>query len=564
MPKPAILAVDDDPGVLRAIERDLRRQYGSQYRILAADSGASALKALEGLRLRNDPVALFLVDQRMPQMTGVEFLEQAIKLFPDAKRVLLTAYADTDAAIRAINIVRLDHYLLKPWDPPEHNLYPVLTDLLDDWLASYRPPFEGIRVIGHRFSARAHEIRDFLARNLIPFQWMDIEADPQARQLVAIAGDEHPQLPLILFPDGAYLIQPSNVQIAEKIGLKTRAEMPFYDLIIVGGGPAALAAAVYGASEGLRTLMIERAAPGGQAGGSSRIENYLGFPVGLSGADLARRAVAQARRFGVEILTPQEATGLRAADPYRLVALADGSELSCHALIIATGVQYRKLDIPDIDRLTGAGVFYGASIVEALSYRGQDVFLVGGANSAGQAAVHFAQYCTNVTMLVRGDSLEKSMSQYLIDQIRETGNIQVRLNTSVIGVLGQECLESITIQNNRTGQVETLPASALFLFIGAAPRTEWVAGMLERDEFGFLLTGPDLPRERGRVRGWALDRDPFLLETNIPGVLVAGDVRHGSTKRVATAVGEGAMAVRFVHEYLSSIPIRTAGHSSTR
>lgn len=562
MAKPAILAVDDDDLVLRAVERDLRRQYGGQYRILGARSGAEALQTLQALKLRHDPVALFLVDQRMPQITGVEFLEQAIRLFPDAKRILLTAYADTDAAIRAINIVKLDHYLLKPWDPPEVNLYPVLNDLLDDWLAAYRPPFEGIRVIGLRYSAHTHEVRDFLARNLIPFQWMDIESDPEARRLAEIAGGDRPQLPLVLFPDGSSLAQPGKSQLAEKIGLRVRAEQPFYDLIIVGGGPAGLAAAVYSASEGLHTLMIERAAPGGQAGGSSRIENYLGFPVGLSGADLARRAVAQAKRFGVEILTPQEATALRAADPYRFVTLADGSELSCHALIIATGVHYRKLEVPDIDLLTGAGVYYGASAVEALSYRGQDVFLVGGANSAGQAAIHFAQYCANVTMLVRGNSLEKSMSQYLIDQIRATENVRVRLDTSVIAVHGQQWLESITIRNSRTGEEETLPAMALFLFIGAVPQTGWVAGVLERDEHGFLLTGPDLPGEGGRPRGWMLDRDPYLLETNVPGVFVAGDVRYGSTKRIATAVGEGAIAVRFVHEYLSSIPIRAGVTSS--
>ncbi len=561
MANPAILAVDDDDIVLRAVERDLRRQYGSQYRILGARSGAEALQTLQALKLRNDPVALFLVDQRMPQMTGVEFLEQAIQLFPEAKRVLLTAYADTDAAIRAINIVKLDHYLLKPWDPPEVNLYPVLNDLLDDWLESYRPPFEGIRVIGLRYSAQTHEVRDFLARNLVPFQWMDIETDPEARRLAEVAGGDRPQLPLVLFPDGSSLAQPGRAQLAEKIGLRIRAGQPFYDLIIVGGGPAGLAAAVYSASEGLRTLMIERAAPGGQAGGSSRIENYLGFPVGLSGADLTRRAVAQARRFGAEILTPQEATALRAADPYRFVMLADGNELSCHALIIATGVHYRRLEVPDIDRLTGAGVYYGASAVEALSYRGQDVFLVGGANSAGQAAIHFAQYCTSVTMLVRGDSLEKSMSQYLIDQIRATDNIHVHLDTSVIAVHGQQRLEGITIRNSRNGKEETLPAMALFLFIGAVPQTEWVVGVLERDEHGFLLTGPDLPGEGGRPRGWALDRDPYLLETNIPGVFVAGDVRHGSTKRIATAVGEGAIAVRFVHEYLSSIPIRAGAAS---
>lgn len=553
MAKPVILAVDDDPEVLQAVARDLRREYGDRFRILRADSGATALEALQQVKLRNEPVALFVVDQRMPQMSGVEFLEQAIELFPDAKRVLLTAYADTEAAIRAINTARIDYYLLKPWDPPEERLYPVLNDLLDDWLSSYRPPFEGIRVIGSRWAPESHQVKDFLARNSIPYQWLDIENEPEAPNLVTYAECGAAHLPLVLFSDGSKLIQPTNSQIAEKIGLSTRAQKPFYDLVIVGGGPAGLAAAVYGASEGLRTVMIEREAPGGQAGTSSRIENYLGFPVGLSGADLARRAVTQARRFGVEILSPQEVKGVRVEDPYRIVVLSDGSEISCHALMIATGVSWRKLDVPGIEKLSGAGVYYGAAMTEALSCQNEEVYIVGGANSAGQAAMYMSKYASSVTMLVRGDSLAKSMSQYLIDQIAATKNIKVCLRCSVVEVKGETSLEAITIAHADTGEKETLPATSLFIMIGAAPCTDWLDGVVQRDERGFVITGRDLMHDGHRPKGWTVERDPFLLESSVPGIFVAGDVRHGSVKRVASGVGEGSIAIQFVHQYLSKV-----------
>ncbi len=553
MGKPVIFSVDDDPEVLRAIERDLRTKYGSQYRIMRADAGATALDALNQLKIRNESVALFLADQRMPQMSGVEFLEQAMQLYPDAKRALLTAYADTDAAIRAINRVRIDYYLLKPWDPPEECLYPVLDDLLDDWQATYRPGFEGIRVVGHRWSPESHTVKNFLARNQVPYQWLDVESSKEARQLLELAGADASQMPLVLFPDASQLLKPTPLDIAGKLGLKMTAINPFYDLIVVGGGPAGLAAAVYGASEGLRTVMIEREAPGGQAGTSSRIENYLGFPTGLSGADLARRAATQARRFGVEILSPQEAVGLQVKDQFRIVKLMDGTELSCHALMIATGVSYRKLDVPGIEKLTGAGVYYGAAMTEAISCRDEDVYIVGGANSAGQAAMYFSKFAGKVTMLVRADSLAKSMSQYLIDQIAATENISVMVNTQVLEAHGENNLEAITLSNTETGETKTAPATALFIFIGAAPRTEWLAGVVERDKNGFILSGPDLMMDGRRPKGWTLDRDPFLLETSVPGVFVAGDVRARSVKRVASAVGEGSIAVQFVHQYLATL-----------
>lgn len=553
MAKPVILTVDDDPDVLQAVSRDLRHQYGDRFRVVRADSGQSALDALQQLKLRNEFVALFLVDQRMPQMSGVEFLEQALDLYPDAKRALLTAYADTDAAIRAINTTQIDYYLLKPWDPPEERLYPVLDDLLEDWFASFRPPFEGIRVVGNRWSPFSHQVKDFLARNQIPYQWLDIELEAEAAQLVEYAEAEgRQQLPLVLFPDGSRLVQPSNLAIAEKIGLRTQAERPFYDLAIIGGGPAGLAAAVYGASEGLSTVMIEREAPGGQAGSSSRIENYLGFPVGLSGADLARRAVTQARRFGVEILTPQEVTGIRITDPYRILQLADGSEISCHALLVATGVSYRKLDVPGMDKLCGAGVYYGAAMTEAIACQGETVYIVGGANSAGQAAMHFSKYAHEVVMLVRSP-LAKSMSQYLIDQIEATDNIRVCTGCVVEAVKGETNLESLVIHNLNTGEIQTVHATSLFIFIGAMPRTDWLDGLVERDERGFVLTGPDLIRDGKPPKGWNLDRAPFLLETNVPGIFAAGDVRYNSVKRVASGVGEGAIAVQLIHRYLSKV-----------
>lgn len=557
MAKPVLISVDDDREVLRAVERDLRRRYADRYRVLRADSGQTALDTLRELKVRNDAVALLLVDQRMPQMSGVEFLREANELFPQAKRVLLTAYADTDAAIKAINEVAIHHYLLKPWDPPEENLYPVLDDLLDDWQGNFRPPFEGIRVLGNRWSPASHNIKDFLARNHVPYQWLDIEAaekDAEVRRLVeSVDESERRQLPLVIFPDGTRLPDPTTTEVAERAGLRTRAESEFYDLVIVGGGPAGLAAAVYGASEGLRTVMIEREAPGGQAGMSSRIENYLGFPSGLSGGDLARRAVTQAKRFGVEILSPQEAKGLRVEGPYRFVKLADDNEISCHALLIATGVQWRKMDVPGADRLQGAGVYYGAAITEAISCRDQDVYVIGGANSAGQAAMYFAQYARRVVMIVRSDSLEKSMSQYLIDQIKQTPNIQVELNSSVAEAHGTDHLEAISIHCSQSGNTETVPASYLFIFIGAMPHTEWLEGVVQRDERGFILTGPDLMQDGKRPRGWALDRDPGLLETNLAGVFAVGDVRRGSIKRVASGVGEGSIAISFVHQYLSKV-----------
>ena len=552
--KPVIVAVDDEPAVLSAVTRDLRREYGAQYRVLRADSGITALESLRQLKLRNEPVALLLVDQRMPSMSGVEFLEEAIEIFPDAKRALLTAYADTEAAIRAINEVGLDYYLQKPWDPPEEHLYPVLTDLLDDWQASFAPPFEGIRVVGHQWSAQSHQIKDFLARNLVPYQWLDIEIDEEARHLLELSGSDSSRLPLVLFPDGPTLTQPTNIEVAEKIGLKTHPGLPFYDLVIVGAGPAGLAAAVYSASEGLSTLLIESEAPGGQAGMSSRIENYLGFPSGLSGGDLTRRGVAQASRFGAEILTPLETRGVRVRDPYRFVTLADGSEISCHALLIATGVSYRKLDVPGVERLTGAGVYYGAAITEALACRDKDVFIVGAGNSAGQAAMYLSKYASSVTMLVRGGSLAQSMSHYLVSQIESHEKITVSMRSTVAEVKGDTSLEEIAIADVATGDTRTVSAFALFIFIGARPRTDWVADVVERNSAGFILTGPSLVRGDQRPKGWSLDRAPFLLETSVPGIFAAGDVRQRSVKRIASAVGEGSMAVQFVHQYLGRVP----------
>jgi thioredoxin reductase (NADPH) len=538
--------------VLRAVERDLRRKYGEKYRVVRADSGDTALQVLEQLQLRNDPLALMLVDQRMPRMSGVEFMERAVPLQPEAKKILLTAYADTDAAIRAINQVKIDHYLLKPWDPPEERLYPVIDDLLDDWQAAFRPPYEGIRMIGNRWSAKSHALRDFLARNQVPYQWLDVETSDEARRLVEQVEGAAGHLPLVLFPDGTSLVEPTTAQIAEKIGMRTRAEKEFYDLIIVGAGPAGLAAGVYGASEGLKTAMIEREAPGGQAGTSSRIENYFGFQSGVSGGELARRGVAQATRFGVEILTPQEATGVRVDGPYRYVTLSDGSELSCHALLIATGVSYRKLDVPGVEKLAGAGVYYGAAQTEALSCKDEDVYIVGGANSAGQAAMHFSTVARSVTMLVRGDSLEKGMSQYLVDEIRERPNISVCLGSQVVEVHGDDHLETITSQT-ADGNRQTAPAASLFIFIGAAPRTDWLDGVVERDRQGFILAGSELIQDGKRPKGWTEDRDPYLLETSVPGIFVAGDVMRGSIKRVAAGVGAGSIAVQFVHQYLAKV-----------
>src|SRR5579872_6207190 len=555
MTKPIMLTVDDDPQVLRAVDRDLRERYASSYRVLRSDSGEQALETLRQLKRRNDAVALFLVDQRMPHMSGVEFLSQAIALYPDAKRVLLTAYADTEAAIKAINEAKLNFYLMKPWDPPEENLYPVIDELLEDWLASFRPPFQGARLLGNRWSPQTHDIKDFLARNHVPYEWLDVESADlslEVKQLLQSVGEDIHKLPLMLFPDGSSLCQPTLAQIGEKLGLRMRAEQNFYDLIIVGGGPAGLAAAVYGASEGLRTVMIEREAPGGQAGMSSRIENYLGFPAGLRGDDLARRGVTQAKRFGVEILAPLEAVSLRVEGPARTVKLSDGGEISGHALLIATGVQWRSLDIPGMDRLQGAGVYYGAAMTEAILCQGEEVYVVGGANSAGQAAMHFSKYASRVVMLVRGPSLAATMSQYLIDQIKETPNIHVEFNSSVVEVHGQERLEEVSVYCSTSKETNRIPANSLFIFIGALPKTEWLDGTVQRDDRGFILSGQDLVRNGKRPAGWNLDRDPEMMETSVPGIFVVGDVRRGSVKRVASGVGEGAIAVQLIHQYLAT------------
>lgn len=551
-PKPAVLAVDDEAAVLSAVARDLRREYGSAYRILRASSGQEALETLRDLKLRNEPVALLLVDQRMPGMSGIELLAQAIEIHPDAKRVLLTAYADTEAAISAINEVRLDHYLMKPWDPPEDKLYPVLTDLLDDWQASFLPPFQGLTLIGYRQAAPSHALKDYLTRNLVPYRWLG-PADLEAGGLLELAGADPGALPVVLLPDGSHLVRPSLLELAERIGIHTRPGLPFYDLIIVGGGPAGLAAAVYGASEGLSTLMVEGEAPGGQAGTSANIENYLGFPSGLSGSDLARRAVAQARRFGAEILTPLEATALRLEDPYRFVTLSDGSELSCHALLVSTGVSYRKLDVPGAQEFAGAGVFYGAAISEALDARGHHVAIIGAGNSAGQAALHLARYATSVTLLVRGSSLRTTMSSYLVSQLEACSEIEVRLRTEVVEVRGDGRLQEVVVRDLDAGCSAALPIFALFVFIGAAPRTDWIGDALARDAAGFILSGDDLGRDGALPEGWTQKRKPYWLETSVPGIFVAGDVRHRSVKRLASAVGEGAMAVQFIHQYLAGL-----------
>jgi len=556
MAKPILLSVDDDADVLRAIERDLRSKYGAEYRVIGSDSPAGAIDLLKQLKVRNDSVALLLADQRMPKMDGIAFLQEGMRIFPEAKRALLTAYADTNAAISAINQANINYFFLKPWDPPTEHLYPQLDDLLDDWQASYRPAYEGIRVLGTRWSPKSYELRDFLARNRVPYQWIDVEGsanDAETKQLVEALGPEGSNLPVVLFPDGTKLLDSVPAEVAQKVGLRTRAQTDFYDLAIVGGGPAGLAAAVYGASEGLHTVMIEREAPGGQAGMSSRIENYLGFPTGLSGGDLARRAVTQAQRFGVEILAPQEVVGVRTEGPYRFMKLADGTEISCHALMIATGVQWRRLEAPGIDRLQGAGVYYGGGATEALSCKGEIVYVIGGANSAGQAAMNFAKYAERVVIVVRGGSLSSSMSQYLIDQIQEMANIQVWPNASVTEAHGESHLEEISFLCSDTGKIERVQASAMFIFIGAMPRTDWLSGTVERDNHGFILTGPDLMSGGERPKGWTPDRDPFLLETNIPGIFAVGDVRHGSVKRVASGVGEGSVAVQFIHQYLSKV-----------
>ncbi|MGD0735449.1 MAG: FAD-dependent oxidoreductase [Terracidiphilus sp.] len=548
MARPILLAVDDDVSVLEAVVQDLRRHYGATYRVMRAASGQAALDTLSQLKARQEPVALLLSDQRMPGMTGVEFLEKARELYPEAKRVLLTAYADTEAAIRAINTARIHYYLNKPWDPPEEKLYPVLTDLLEDWLAGYQPPFEGIRVIGHRWSLQDHKVRTFLSRNHVPYRWLDIAADESALELLKDRQLDPAQLPVVLFSDGTFLVDPEPEALAAKVGLSVQASQEFYDMVVVGAGPAGLAAAVYGASEGLRTLVVEPDAPGGQAGSSSRIENYLGFPSGVTGADLGRRALTQATRFGAEFLT-QRANGLRIEGQYRFVQLADGREVPSHVVLLAPGVQYRKLTIPGAERLTGRGIYYGAALVEAVACKDEEVYVVGGANSAGQAALHFAKFARKVTMLLRGNGLSATMSKYLIDEIERTSNIELESKTQVLEAIGEERLEGLKLLGPAGERME--PASSLFVFIGAAPGTSWLPPSILRDGQGFVLAGPDL-RSQGKLpECWREAREPFLLESSVPGVFVAGDVRHGSVKRVASAVGEGSIAVQFAHQYLA-------------
>jgi thioredoxin reductase (NADPH) len=553
MAKPIIMTVDDEPQVLNAVERDLRKHYRGEYRIVKANSGTNALTAVQQFKKRNSPLALFLVDQRMPQMAGTEFLEQAQKFYPNARKVLLTAYADTEAAIASINSIGLDHYLMKPWDPPDQNLYPVLDDLLSDWWATEPVPYDGIRVAGTLWSATSHHVKEFLARNRIPYQWLDIENDEEARVLVEASTEEHRQLPVVFMPDGEVLVNPELRVLADKCGLQTEATEAFYDLIIIGAGPAGLGAAVYGASEGLSTLFIEKEATGGQAGTSSRIENYLGFPKGLSGADLARRATAQAQRLGAELMLAREVSGVRVEDPYRYITLNDGTEIGCKALIIATGVSTRQLEVPGMEGLAGAGVYYGAALTEAAYYRDKHMCVIGGANSAGQGAMFFARYASQVSMLVRGSALEKGMSQYLVDQIYASDIIDVQTRTIVTEVHGDGRLEAVSIENTDTGETRTIESPAMFVFIGAVPHTEMVAGVVERNHAGFILTGPDLIRDGRRPQGWKLKRDPYLLETSVPGIFAAGDVRQGAIRRVASAVGQGANAVNFVHQYLRTV-----------
>ncbi len=553
MAKPVIFTIDDEPAVLNAIERDLRKKYGRDYRILKADSGAAALDSLKQLQQRSETVALFLADQRMPQMNGVQFLEQARALYPDAKRALLTAYADTEAAINAINRVALDYYLMKPWDPPEECLYPVLDDLLDDWKAHVRLPFEGIRVAGTLWSPGSHDVKDFLSRHQIAYQWLDIESDAKARALVEETHRGALRIPTVFFPDGTILVEPTIREVADRVGLQTRAAQPFYDVVIVGAGPAGLAAAVYASSDGLHCLVIERQAPGGQAGRSPKIENYLGFPSGLSGGDLARRAVTQARRFGAEILSAQAATGVRLRDIYRIVTLSDGSEVTCHALLLACGASFNILKMPGAAELTGAGVYYGAAYTEAFFYQDRDVFVVGGANSAAQGALFLSRFARKVTVLIRGPA--PTASQYLVDAMRQNEKIELRMNTDLIELHGAQAgkLEALTVKNTVTNETHMLRGAALFVFIGVKPQSDLVADLVLRDPKGYVLTGPDLLQDGKRPKGWLLDRDPYVLETSVPGIFAAGDVRFGTNHRVASATGEGGIAVAMIHQYLRTL-----------
>ncbi len=551
-PRTAILTVDDDPSVSRAVARDLRRKYGDRHRIVRAESGEQALDALREMKLRGEEVAVLLADYRMPRMSGLEFLESAMDIYPVARRVLLTAYADTSAAIDAINVVDLDYYLLKPWDPPEEKLYPVIDAQLEGWACTEHRPVVETKVVGHRWSARSAEVREFLARNQVPYRWYSSES-PEGVRLLGAASADGQELPLVVTPDGTTLIAPGDGELAERVGLATRPAQDFYDVVVVGGGPAGLGAAVYGASEGLRTVLIERTATGGQAGQSSRIENYLGFPDGVSGAQLTDRARRQAVKFGAELVTTRDAVSLEVNGSARTVRFADGASIDAHTVILAMGVSYRQLAATGCDRLTSRGVYYGSALTQAAACKGKDVYIVGGANSAGQAAAYLAKEAGTVTLLVRGGSLEQSMSHYLVEQLREIKNVSCRTCTEVVEVHGEDHLEGLTLRNTSTGETETVEAGHLFVFIGAAPRTDWLDGVLLRDERGFVIAGPDLVVDGATPAGWILDRAPFHLETSVPGVFAAGDVRAESAKRVASAVGEGAMAVMLVHRYLEGL-----------
>jgi thioredoxin reductase (NADPH) len=550
---PVIFTIDDDPQVLRAISRDLKVKYGKEYKILSTTSAQEALESLTDLKNTSDVVALFLCDQRMPEMEGVAFLEKAIKIFPEAKRVLLTAYSDTDAAIKAINDVKLDYYLIKPWDPPEEKLYPVISDLLDDWQNDYVPEFKGIKLVGYQFSPLSHTVKDYLASNLIPYRWMDIQTDPHGTELLKLNNLKEEDLPLVFFEDGSYLIKPSIKEIATKIGKNPEIIHDVYDVVIIGAGPAGLAAAVYGASEGLKTLMIERKAPGGQAGTSSRIENYLGFPSGLSGADLTRRAISQATRLGAAFLSPQSVSDIKQKDGYKTIVLEDGLEILCRTVVITTGVDYRKLEVKGIDNYTGAGIYYGAANTEASACKGKQVYVIGGGNSAGQAAMYLSKFAENVSVIIRKDSLVSTMSAYLIDQIDATSNIHVLPNTEVIEAGGDKYLEKLTLLNSNTKETKEVEASALYIFIGAKPYTDWVKLDIIKNNKDFIETGRELRNYEVFRKNWKLKRDPFLLETSCAGIFAAGDVRAGAMNRVASAVGEGSMAISFVHKYLAEV-----------
>jgi thioredoxin reductase (NADPH) len=553
MSRPIIFTIDDDPQVLRAITRDLRSHYGKEYKVMSTESASEALETLVEMKNAGDVVAIFISDQRMPEMPGVDFLQQAIKIYPEAKRVLLTAYSDTDAAIKAINDVQLDYYLMKPWDPPEDKLFPIINDLLNDWQSYYTPAFRGIKLIGYQFSPQSHTVKDYLGSNLIPYQWLDIEKNDEAKSMLALNGLATDQLPIVFFEDGSYKAKPTIVDIAQKIGINAKITNEIYDVVIIGAGPAGLAASVYGASEGLRTLLIDRKAPGGQAGSSSRIENYLGFPAGLSGADLTRRAITQAKRLGAEFLSPRTVQDIQERDGYKYIILEDGIEIISRSIVITTGVDYRKLEVKGVDDFTGAGIYYGAAITEAAACKDKEVYIIGGGNSAGQAAMYLSKFAKRVYIIIRKESLVATMSAYLIEQIAGTSNIEVCPFTEIIEALGHNCLESLTLINVNTKETVTKEASALYIFIGAKPYTDWIHMGIIKSKNNFIETGRDLNSYDTFAKGWKLKRDPFLLETSCPGIFAAGDVRAGAMNRVASAVGEGSMAISFVHKYLAGV-----------